>query len=101
MLGIREKDKMRILSTVLLLAGVLTVAPLWAEDSPPETIQAALAARVGQKLTVKLSSGEELTGTVRRVGDDLVHLGDLSGKEYFDALISVRAVTAVIYRRSQ
>ena len=98
---IREKDKIRILSAVVLLAGVLTTVPLWAEDSPPEMIQAALAARVGQKLTVKLISGEELTGTVRRVGDDLIHLGDLTGKEYFDALISVRAVTAVIYRRPE
>ena len=85
----------------MLLSGVLTTVPLWAEDSPPEMIQAALAARVGQKLTVKLISGEELTGTVRRVGDDLIHLGDLTGKEYFDALISVRAVTAVIYRRPE
>ena len=92
---------MRALSMAIILAGVLTAVPVWAEDAQPETIHAALAARVGQKVTVKLSSGDELTGTVRRVGDDLVHLGDLTGKEYFDALISVRAVTAVIYRRPQ
>ena len=92
---------MHILSTVVLLVGLLATVPVWAEDAQPETIHAALAARVGQKVTVKLSSGDELTGTVRRVGDDLVHLGDLTGKEYFDALISVRAVTAVVYRRPQ
>lgn len=66
--------------------------------SKDDTIRKVLTRHVGQRVTVKLGSGDELTGIVRLVGDDVIHLGELSGKEFFDAVIDGEDVTAVIIR---
>ena len=42
---------------------------------------------VGKKVTVTLDSGKTLVGIVKAVGDHLLHLEKLQGKEYFDALV--------------
>ena len=57
-----------------------------------------LAAQQGKRVTVRLKSGEELTGKVVTVGDKVVQLGELSGKEFFDAVISLKGIEAVIIR---
>lgn len=66
-----------------------------------DEIEDVLAAQQGKRVTVKLGSGEELTGIVRTVTDDLLHLGGLTGREYFDAVIDIDAVAAVIIRTQQ
>jgi hypothetical protein len=63
-----------------------------------DTIRTVLEKHAGQRISVKLNSGEELTGIVRSVGDKLVHLGELSGREYFDAVIDHDEIAAVIVR---
>jgi hypothetical protein len=40
-------------------------------------------------------SGEEVEGTVTSVGKELVHVSRLSGKEFYDAVISLDKITAI------
>lgn len=63
-----------------------------------DTMRSVLEKHAGQRVSVTLDSGEELTGIVRSVGDKLVHLGELTGKEYFDAVIDHEEIAAVIIR---
>ncbi len=42
---------------------------------------------VGKRVSVTLDCGKTFGGTVKDVGDHLVHLEKLDGREYFDALI--------------
>jgi hypothetical protein len=49
----------------------------------------------GKKVTVTLDSGKTLTGFVKEVGNHLLHLEKLTGKDYFDALIRIQSITAV------
>lgn len=49
-------------------------------------------------MTLKLDSGEELTGTLRTVGNHVAHLEKLAGKDFFDAVVDVEEVAAVIVR---
>ncbi len=63
-----------------------------------DTIRSVLAAQVGKPVTLKLDSGEELTGTVRTVGEHVAHLEKLAGKDFFDAVVDVEEVAAVIVR---
>ena len=63
-----------------------------------DTLQKQIEAQKGKKITLRLRSGEELTGTVKATTNELVHLGELSGKEFFDALIDVNQVAALIVR---
>lgn len=52
-------------------------------------------------VTLRLRSGQELTGTVREATGRLVVLGALSGREFFDAVVPLEAVEAVLIRTKQ
>ncbi|MFH0726012.1 MAG: hypothetical protein V2B19_06630 [Pseudomonadota bacterium] len=49
----------------------------------------------GKVVYISLDSGKTFTGIVKAVGDQLVHVEKLEGKEYFDALISIQGIRAI------
>lgn len=63
-----------------------------------DTVQTVLAAQKGSRVTVRVRSGQEITGVVREVGSRVVQLGAVSGKDFFDAVIALEAVDAVFVR---
>lgn len=63
-----------------------------------DSIEKLLAAQKGKRVTVKLGPNDELTGIVRSVSPNLVVLGELTGREFFDAAVDVKQVRAVIVR---
>jgi hypothetical protein len=63
-----------------------------------DTVQTVLAARKGKPATVRLAGGQELTGIVREATGRLVVLGALSGREFFDAVVPIEKIDAVILR---
>jgi small nuclear ribonucleoprotein (snRNP)-like protein len=55
-----------------------------------------LASFIGKKVTVTLQSGKTFTGIVKNVGGKrLLHMEQLEGKEYYDALIRIDNITAI------
>ena len=68
--------------------------PVSAQDTPRTVLQR----HMGKSVTLKLDSGDELTGKVRLVGDRIVHLEELAGKELFDAVVDLDEVAAVVVR---
>ena len=85
-----------ILTTLLMISQVSIAEPLTIKAD--DDIDAVLAAQKGKRVTIMLSSGGELTGTVGEVNDDLVQLRELSGKEFFDAVINADKISAVVIR---
>lgn len=63
-------------------------------DSIPKILEDNKSKRV----TVRLQGNDEMTGTVKMVTKDLVHLGELAGRDYFDAVIELNKISAVIVR---
>ena len=55
-----------------------------------------LRSHIGKTVTVLLVSGKELTGKVKAVERDYLHLEALTGKEFYDALIRMRDISAVV-----
>jgi hypothetical protein len=50
----------------------------------------------GKPVRLRLAgSGEEVLGKLQRVGKELAHLSDLSGREFFDAVVRIDQVSAV------
>jgi hypothetical protein len=97
------ENRMRKLLAGLALAFVL-VPPAQAQElgvSPNDSIQTVLAARKGKAVTLRLSGGQELTGTVREATAKLVVIGALSGREFFDAAIPLEKIEAVLVRTKQ
>ena len=54
-----------------------------------------LKSLTGKRVVVTLNSGKAFTGNVKEVGNHLVHLEKLEGKEYFDALIVIQDISAI------
>jgi hypothetical protein len=90
-----------LVALAALAASFLIVLPAAAQDlaiKATDTVQSVLAAQKGKRVTVRLSGGQELTGTLREVTDKLVVLGALQSREFFDAAIPLERVEAVLVR---
>ena len=89
-------------TVVILMLVMLTVAPVMAVDGvalkPGDTIQTVLEWQKGKRITVRLQGGEELTGKVVFVSKELVKLEELTRREFYDAVVEVSKVEAVILR---
>ena len=77
----------------------------WAADAPAalavesdDSIKAVLERQVGQSVEVRLKSGDKLAGKVAIVGDKVLHLSMLVGQEFYDAVIDVKDVSAIVVR---
>jgi hypothetical protein len=90
------------ISVIVMTAALACAAPpavaadlkLGASDS----VQSILAGKKGARVTVRVRSGSEITGVVREVNANVVQLGAVSGKEFFDAVVPLVAVEAVFVR---
>jgi hypothetical protein len=83
---------------VLSLAAGVAAQEARLPVSTQDTVRTVLQRQMGKTVTLKLDSGDELTGKVRLVGDRIAHLEELAGKELFDAVVDLDEVAAVIVR---
>ncbi len=86
-------------AVVLVVAAMTSFA--WAQGvtvTATSTIESILVAQQGKKVTLKLGPNDDLTGTVKVVTKDVVQLSELSGREFFDAVVDIKSVKAVIIR---
>jgi len=91
----------RIRCAALSIAAALALPALAQEASigPNDSIQSVLAAQKGKRVTVRLrGGGQELTGVVRDANTRAAVIGALAGREFFDAVVALDAVEAVIVR---
>jgi small nuclear ribonucleoprotein (snRNP)-like protein len=84
---------------VLSLVG----ANLFAEEKKYELntasdIKDILKEQIGKTVTIKSDSGRELEGVVTQVGDHLVHIARLSEKNFYDAVMRIDKIHAVIFK---
>jgi hypothetical protein len=92
----------------MLLCGIVLFFPAWIQAQQPKvsvvegvsynvngSVADNLKSCIGKKVSVTLNSGKGFTGTVKEVGNHLVHVEKLEGKEYFDALILIEHIEAI------
>lgn len=92
----------RFMVVLLLLAGFVAVSAsgILAEDAKFELKASArmrdvLMEHTGKRVALRLTSGDEIEGTVTMVGNSLVHVSTLAGKEYYDAVVSISKISSV------
>lgn len=86
--------------TLLALMSTLATAAIAADKinfEGNDTPASVLARQIGQKVEIHLKSGEKLTGTVKAVQTS-VHLGALTGQEFYDAVIAKEDISFVVIR---
>jgi hypothetical protein len=94
---------MRNAISVLLIGATLACPALPAAAAElritgNDTVQSVLTAQKGARVTVRVRSGQDITGIVRDVNQRVVQIGAVSGREFFDAVVPLEAVEAVFVR---
>ena len=85
---------------------VISSSPLpaaYAEDvkldvKSQDTVRSVLERLVGKRVSLILTTGPELAGVVKVVGDKVVLLTDLTNREFFDGVVNIDQIGAVIVR---
>ena len=62
------------------------------------TVATLLQGSVGKSVELHLRSGEKMGGKVAQVTENIVHLSNLTGAEYFDAFVDAKDISAVLVR---
>ena len=63
-----------------------------------DTAASVLKRQAGQRVELRLKSGEKIAGKVEAVGSKAVHLSALTGQDFFDAVVLLDDVSAVVIR---
>ena len=92
--------KRRATIFVFLLAFTLSagLAQSSLEIQATDTLQTVLQRQVGQPIELRMKSGEKLGGKLDKVNEKVAHLTQLTGAEYFEAVVAVDEIAAVIVR---
>jgi hypothetical protein len=85
-------------ATVHLPAGVLHAQPESLELGDADSVNMVLERQVGKRVAVVLPTGQELNGVVIKVTRYLLHLSELGGREFNDAVIPLDRINAVVIR---
>jgi len=72
--------------------------PKYELKSPAATVRDVLAENFGKRVIVRLESGESLEGSVTKVGDSVVHLSRISGRDFYDAVVRIDRISAVVFK---
>ncbi|MEO6739979.1 MAG: hypothetical protein ABIP20_06990 [Chthoniobacteraceae bacterium] len=87
---------LRLLTLAAMLTSAAFAAPL--AFDPADTTATILKKQTGQKVELRMKSGEKISGTVKAVGDKAVHISALTGQEFSDAVVTLDDISAVIVR---
>ena len=88
----------RSLLIVLLSSTSLFAADGKLELKDDDSIKIILSRQVGQLVELRLGSGDKIGGKVEKVGANLVHLSQITGAEFFEAVVDLESVSAVVVR---
>jgi hypothetical protein len=65
---------------------------------PDDTMRSVLERQIGQMVDLRMKSGEKIGGKLEKVTDKLAHLSQLTGAEFYDAVIDIDGIAAVAMR---
>ena len=86
------------LFVAVCLPGTASAQDAKIEVKSPDTVKTVLERLVGKRVSLVLTTGPELAGIVSVVGDKVVLLTDLTNREFFDGVVSIDHIAAVIVR---
>jgi len=89
-----------VVTCCLAFSGSIAIAeePKYELKSPAVTIKDVLQENIGKRVIIRMETGENLEGTVTRVGEHVVHIAKLSGKDFYDAVVRIDKISAVIFK---
>jgi hypothetical protein len=86
----------------VIVVAAVTCSNLLAQEKaalqPNATVLSLLQGSAGKAVELHLRSGEKMGGKVAGVTENVVHLSNLTGAEFFDAFIDAKDISAVVVR---
>ena len=98
MLGRTTLAVMIMAAAVHLPVGVLHAQQEKLEVSDADTVKVVLERQLGKRVAVVLSTGQEMNGVVTKVTRDMLHLSEVTGREFYDAVVPLDRINAVVIR---
>lgn len=91
------------MKTLQLLAALTLLTVSGFADSaigfqPSDSILSVLKKQIGQRVELRLKSGEKIGGKIEGLGEKLVHLSSITGMEFYEAVVAVDDVSAIVVR---
>ncbi len=96
--------KIRVVFLALMCVMVFSIAPpAFSEESgfqfnKDSSLHTNLLQFKGKTIEIQFKSGGQLVGKLSEVGNQSILLKELRGKEYYDALIVIDDIAAVIFK---
>jgi hypothetical protein len=87
-----------LVGIIFVAASVSTLAQDKATLQPNATILSVLQGNNGKNVELRMQCGEKIGGKVEQVNDNVVLLSRLTGAEYFDGVVNVKDISAVVTR---
>jgi len=66
--------------------------------NPNDNIKTILEKEIDLPVKLRLKSGAELSGTVARVGNGVVQVAEIGGREFYDAVVNIDDISAVLFK---
>jgi molybdopterin-binding protein len=88
-----------LLATFVLACSVPAAAQL--QVGAGDTVESVLRAQKDKRVTLRLRSGQELTGMLKASNARVAHLAAITGREFFDAVVPLEAIDAVLIRTKE
>ena len=84
-----------------IIVAAVTCSSLLAQEKAamqPNATVLSLQGSAGKAVELHLRSGEKMGGKVAGITENVVHLSNLTGVEFFDAFVDVKDISAVVVR---
>ena len=92
-------------AAVLIAASLWSVTPQIAvaqdvkvETKAPANMRELLQNHVGKRVQIRLPGGNDVEGTVASVSAETVLIAKISGKDFYDAVVSINQISMVMYK---
>ena len=86
-----------VFSLTLCLA-VATTVQAGLDPKADDSVKSVLSRQTGQTVELRLKNGDKISGKVELVGKDLAHLTQLTSAEFYEAVVVIDDVAAVVAR---
>jgi len=94
-----------LFAAVLAVSCMTAYAPnIFADDQKYElkttaaTVKDILVENINKRVIVRMDTGDNLEGTVSKIGDSIVHISKISGKDFYDAVVRIDKISAVLFK---
>jgi hypothetical protein len=86
-----------------IIVGLVLACAVLAQEgafqlNPQFGMKELLTVKIGSRVAVRTDAGETLEGTVVKVGDHLLHLSKIAGKDFYDAVIRIDRITSLVMK---